>query len=245
MRVYIAKNYNVHVNRSGVRWCSRSFSAPLTRLAAKETFLCQFWGMGYLSRMTFSHILWLWRAATKFNCSRFAPGIAREKHGNTMSPLESSSRVESCFTCDLVEMAGECFLGVVDTRSECMSCNYGWAMMGDVWCLLPQKKGRNLSSHGKQQDSNDGPPSRAIVIVANWTRVHHHVPIESVIKFFHTIQISLISTHTSSDTSHSQIVESRYSIRVPATGKTPELYVTCPLPPNFQRFIRHSAWFIR
>eukprot|EP00434_Breviolum_minutum_P004262 symbB.v1.2.003757.t1/scaffold207.1/size268535/4 len=36
-----------------------------------------------------------------------------------------------------------------------------------------------------------------------------------------------------------------YSIRVPATGKTPELYVTCPLPPNFQRFIRHSACFIR
>ena len=31
-----------------------------------------------------------------------------------------------------------------------------------------------------------------------------------------------------------------YSIRVPATGKTPELYVTCPLPPKFQRFIRDS-----
>lgn len=31
-----------------------------------------------------------------------------------------------------------------------------------------------------------------------------------------------------------------YSIRVPATEKTPEIYVTCPLPPNFQHFIRDS-----
>lgn len=31
-----------------------------------------------------------------------------------------------------------------------------------------------------------------------------------------------------------------YSIRVPATEKTPEIYVTCPLPPNFQHLIRDS-----
>lgn len=28
---------------------------------------------------------------------------------------------------------------------------------------------------------------------------------------------------------------------MPATEKTPEIYVSCPLPPNFQHFIRHSA----
>lgn len=130
-------DYNLHVNRSGVRWCSSSFSARLTRLVAKETSLCQFWGMGYLSRMSFSHILWLWRAATKFNYSRSAPGIARGKHGNTTSPLESSSRVESCFTCDLVEMGRECFLGVVDTRGMNVwvaTMDERWWVMCDAYC---------------------------------------------------------------------------------------------------------------
>ena len=55
-------------------------------------------------------------------------------------------------------------------------------------------------------------------------------------KWFRTCSVALVFPYP-----HPERIQPRHSMKVPATEHTPEIHVTCPLPPKFISFLRRAA----